>query len=271
MIPCFSEVHLRQIANAVEGAVTHRTLSSIFRDCRLSEQSTCENVQSKAERIVITLRDRQTQDRCGNNVVAFIQAVMNPVCFLIKEKEFKDILHNLNQILSFLGLQIGEDATIRPVELARNLTEAAERAGRLRKALNDRRVHSDVLKFCREELLQDNYFHAVFEATKSIADKLRALTGLNKDGSELVDKAFGSMPPILAINSLQTESEISEHRGFANLMKGLFGTFRNVTAHAPKIKWPIEEQDALDLLSMASFTHRRLDKAVKVPLVPSTT
>ena len=33
------------------------------------------------------------------------------------------------------------------------------------------------------------------------------------------------------------------------LLKGMFGTFRNVTAHAPKIAWPIDEQDALDLLT----------------------
>jgi len=41
----------------------------------------------------------------------------------------------------------------------------------------------------------------------------------------------------------------------------LFGTFRNTTAHAPKIKWSIEDQDALDILSMVSLIHRRLDNA----------
>jgi uncharacterized protein (TIGR02391 family) len=124
-----------------------------------------------------------------------------------------------------------------------------------------------VLKFCREELLQDNYFHAVFEATKSIADKIREKAGLVIDGAELVDKAFSVGKPLLAINTLQTETEQSEQKGFANLLKGVFGTFRNVAAHAPKIKWPIDEQDALDLLTMVSYVHRRLDRAVKVPPV----
>jgi len=31
---------------------------------------------------------------------------------------------------------------------------------------------------------------------------------------------------------------------------------------APKISWPMGEQDALDLLSIVSFLHRRLDDAV---------
>jgi len=48
-----------------------------------------------------------------------------------------------------------------------------------------------------------------------------------------------------------------------NLLKGVFGTFRNTTAHAPKITWEINEQDALDILSMISLIHRKLDKAVE--------
>lgn len=47
-----------------------------------------------------------------------------------------------------------------------------------------------------------------------------------------------------------------------NLLKGLFGMFRNTTAHAPKITWRIEEQDALDILSLISLVHRRLDNAI---------
>jgi uncharacterized protein (TIGR02391 family) len=121
-----------------------------------------------------------------------------------------------------------------------------------------------VLRFCRAELLQDNYFHAVFEATKSVAQKIRDKTGLTGDGSEIVDKAFGLKGPMLAINTLRTETEQSEQTGFANLVKGMFGTFRNPTGHAPKITWRIEEQDALDLLSLVSYIHRRLDAAAQV-------
>lgn len=145
------------------------------------------------------------------------------------------------------------------------MSEAQQRAGRLRSKLIERNVHHDVLNFCRAELLQENYFHAVFEATKSVAQKIRDKTGLTGDGAELVDRAFGLSDPLLAINSLRTEPEQSDQKGFANLLKGIFGTFRNVTAHAPRITWKIEEQDALDLLTMVSYLHRRLDAAVPIP------
>ncbi len=61
------------------------------------------------------------------------------------------------------------------------------------------------------------------------------------------------------------EPERRSHTGLMNLMKGMFGVFRNVTAHASKVSWTITEQDALDLLTIASFLHRRLDDAVRTP------
>ena len=51
----------------------------------------------------------------------------------------------------------------------------------------------------------------------------------------------------------------SEHKGFANLIKGVFGMFRNTTAHSPKVIWNMKEDDALDILSTISLIHRKLD------------
>jgi len=72
---------------------------------------------------------------------------------------------------------------------------------------------------------------------------------------------FSGVSPKLRINALVSASEQSEQRGFTNLLKGLFGTFRNPTAHAPRIAWPMTEEDALDLFSLCSYVHRRIDSA----------
>jgi len=137
----------------------------------------------------------------------------------------------------------------------------------LRAELMHRNVHSDVLRFCKTELLQDNYFHCVLEAAKSAAQKIRDKSGIEADGASLVDEVFSIKSPRLALNTLQTESEQSEKKGFANLLKGVFGTFRNVTAHAPKIIWAVNRTDAMDALTILSYIHRRLDEAVVVPLI----
>lgn len=266
-IPTFTDSHVDQLARVLEAAATHNGLTSLFRECGIQEQGG----NPKWERIKLALLIRQTQDRCGNNVAAFIQAAMNPVRFVNDDKaRFDDLLNRLNTVLAFAGLFLRTDGKLEPVQAARTIGEAKERAGRLRTLLQQRQVHADVLAFCKAELLQDNYFHAVFEATKSVADKIRCKSGLTSDGSELVDAAFSIKAPLIAINSLRTETEESEHKGFANLLRGVFGTFRNVTGHAPKIHWRIEEQDALDLLTMVSYLHRRLDNAVKVPKAITT-
>lgn len=43
-------------------------------------------------------------------------------------------------------------------------------------------------------------------------------------------------------------------------MKGMFSTFRNPAAHAPKVAWATSRIDALDMLTLASVLHRRLDE-----------
>jgi len=220
---------------------------------------------TKKHRLFEALKVKQAADRCGNNVVAFIHHTMNPARHHNARDWFEGCRSKLNGVLIFAGYSLHEDGKLREVDKAATLSEATARASSLRSHLVIRKVHPDVLRYCREELLVDNYFHAVFEATKSVADKIRALSGLTSDGAGLVDEAFAfnAAVPHLALSTLRTESEQSEQKGFMNLLKGLFGMFRNTTAHAPKIAWAIGEQDALDILSMVSLVHRRLDSATR--------
>jgi hypothetical protein len=127
---------------------------------------------------------------------------------------------NLNRALAFARLAAEETGVLVSVEKANTLTEAQRRASELRVDLEHRKVHPDFLRFCEEELLKDNYFHGVREAIKSVADKLRTRTGLTDDGATLVDRTLLGEAPLLAINALKTDSEKSEQRGFANLVKG---------------------------------------------------
>jgi uncharacterized protein (TIGR02391 family) len=189
---------------------------------------------------------------------------MNPVKYTGSPSLFAARQAELNGVLAFSGMRVGDDGKVHRVPVAKDLDEALARADRLRAVLASRNVHEDVLKFCRPEFLQQNYFHAVLEAMKSIAGKIRNLSGLTGDGAELVQQAFGmagGKQPILAINALATDTDKGEQRGFANLLIGLFGTIRNPTAHNPKVEWDMSEQDGLDILTMASLVHRKLDKA----------
>ncbi|MCP5523260.1 MAG: TIGR02391 family protein [Verrucomicrobiales bacterium] len=219
---------------------------------------------TKWKRLQAALAEKQHRDRCANNVIQFILESMKPVRYASNPEKFEARRSALNQVLVFTGLELGNDGLLRSRATAKTLAEAQERADRLRAELRRRKVHADVIRFCQAELLQENYFHAVLEATKSLSEKIRIKSGLSGDAGELAQKAFSlGRPgiPILAFNSLQSETERSEQSGLMNLFIGMFGTFRNVTAHGPKLVWNITEQDALDLLTLVSLLHRRLDAA----------
>jgi len=264
--PAFSEVHLQRICDVLadtSAGLTGSEMGRILSDLGIDDPFPG---YTKRIRLYEALKARQKRDSCGNLVVAFLYRAMDPVRYTNARSAFDGRRDELNKVLAFCGYALGEDGKMRAQAAVSTLNEAEARAGRMRAALQRREVHPDVLAFCRAELLENNCFHAVLEAAKSVAEKIRSKGGLAGDGAELVDLSFGLGKigvPVLAFNTLQTETERGEHSGLMNLMKGMFGAFRNPTAHAPRISWNISEQDALDLLTIASFLHRRLDGVVR--------
>lgn len=223
-----------------------------------------DSQNTKWKRLYNAFVSWQYNHQCSNNIWDFLKKAMAPVRYLDNKDIFEYRRIELNKRLSFIGIEISDSGKLLKTSKVETIDEAEKKANRLQCALKERNVHPDVLKFCKAELLHDNYFHAVFETTKSVADKIRDLSGQTSDGNDLIDIVFTVNNPILIINNLTTETEKSEHKGFANLLRGFFGMFRNTTAHSPKIKWTIEENDALDIMTLASLFHRRLDKSHRI-------
>lgn len=209
----------------------------------------------------------QNSRKDRSRILGFMRKAMKPQLHLGKPERFESMRAHLNKALSFSGLAFDASGHLHSMEVVATIGEAERRANELREGMSRRGVHPDVLQFCKAELLVDNYFHAVLEAVKSVADKIRQRTGLTDDGAPLVDRALAGDPPMLAINPLKTESHRSEQRGFANLLRGIFGMFRNPMAHEARIHWMMEREDAEDLLSTLSLIHRRLDNAYMPPRV----
>lgn len=254
----FSQAQLEAIADALgdttEG-LTGPEIQFLLQSTRMVDPGPA------TKRIRIYNAFVEAQNRLGHrrNILEFIRRSMDPARYLREPSRYEPMRARLNRALAFCGLCVTEAGKLESSQTATTISEAERRARELRGDLELRRVHPDVLRFCRSELLADDYFHAVLEAVKSIADKIRTRTGLTDDGGTLVDRALSGTPPMLAINPLNTESEKSEQKGFANLVRGVFGMFRNTTAHEARIHWPISKDDAEDLLTLVSLIHRRLD------------
>lgn len=267
MAKLFSQMQLRAIADALGDTAEGLSGSEIAHLLETARIADTDPAITKRHRVYNAFANHQNGQQDWRNIQAFIRFAMKPERYLGQEHRFEPLRLRLNQALSFAGMAVDEAGTLITVEVARTLPEARRRAEELRADLELRRVHPDVLRFCKEELLNENYFHAVLEATKSVADKLRAKTGLTDDGAVLVDRALGGDVPMWAINSLTSESEKSEQKGFANIVKGLFGMFRNTTAHAPKIAWAVNKDDAEEVFTLLSLVHKRIDGGHMPPRV----
>jgi len=263
-INTFSSQHLeaacKVLADTQKG-LTGSQIGRLLQEIKIIDTSP---EMTKWKRLFNALAEAQNKYKAGNHLIMFINRAMNPVSYANNKVDFDWRRDELNIVLSFSGFYIRDDGKVCHSEKETTLKGARARAGHFKSLLEDRKVHHEVLKYCRTELVEKNYFHAVLEATKGINERIRNMSGLVTDGADLVNTAFSVKKPIIAINSLKTDTEKSEQKGFSNLLIGLFGAIRNPTAHAPKITWPMSEQDALDILTLVSFIHRKLDNAVKI-------
>lgn len=196
---------------------------------------------TKWKRLFNAFAHWQNKNQCSNHILKFIQNALQPVRYIGQQERYHNRLHEVNKRLSFIGIELLETGVYRIVDKTQTVAEAEQRASRFKQKLENRNSHAHIFQYCLPELLVENYFHSVFEATKSIADRIREMTGLYADGNALAETAFSTDNPLIRINNLQTPTDRSEHIGLSNMIKGLFGLIRNSTAHEPKVKFVIEE------------------------------
>lgn len=261
MIHPFDDLALRGLAGALSGFLTHGEISELFKS--LNIQAGGEG--SKYNRMYDTFKSIQRQDRCGNNVLAFVRMVLSPKRYG-EEKLFEDIRGRVNEVLSYEGFAVNERGELILVKKARTISEVKERSSKLKKRVQGVTIHPDILPFCEEEWLAENYFHAILEIAKSVASKMQDKSGLTLDGSELVDACFGlgkEKKPILAFNMLRDRTEESEHTGFSSFIKGFFSMYRNPKAHVPRVTEETQLSAMIEVLVVATIIHNRLDRTHK--------
>lgn len=118
-------------------------------------------------------------------------------------------------------------------------------------------LHPRVLEVA-QKLFQDGHFRsAVLETYVALDNDVRRKSGLQHDGTALMQKAFSNKAPILKVAGGDDSQQ-----GAMWLFSGAVMGVRNVLAHDQKANPP--EQEALELLHFASTLFRRLDLAVNV-------
>lgn len=203
------------------------------------------------------------------NVYVFFEKALNPVSYTeVKDRNrYQCLIEGVNKVLLLAGLEITNEGKLIEVAQAKSLDEVDRRVNSLQRQLYNRSIHDEVRKYCIKDYLRKDYYDAVFEAAKGLAERVRQVTGLTSDGSALFQTAFSTGNPYLFFNRLETESERSEFIGLKELLEAIFHLIRNPAAHTPKINWKTDETKALDVLTLISFAHKYLDECHKVPRI----
>jgi uncharacterized protein (TIGR02391 family) len=119
--------------------------------------------------------------------------------------------------------------------------------------LYDALVTDAQLRRATRRLFADgHYSQAVLEGCKYLCRRMRARTGLDVDGADLMRTALSPSKPLLRLNPMRTQSDRDEQRGYMELLAGLMTAVRNPRAHDDRA------DDAMDALGLLVTIHHCL-------------
>jgi hypothetical protein len=195
------------LGNTTDG-LTGTEINRLLQECKI--ENTDPDI-TKWKRLFNAFAQRQNKDGCSNAILYFIKQVMIPTKYINNKEQFDFFKIELNKILIFHGYEIKDDGNIRKVNKVETIAEAEKRVSKLKEKLKTRNIHKEIFKYCNEEIVSENYFHLVFEATKSLAQRIREISNLKSDGSTLIDEALSfnfdkQKIPLIAINKLDSPS-----------------------------------------------------------------
>lgn len=258
---------LSQIIGETTTGLTNAEIHRLLLQAQIDDDVQPGVMVSKHTRLYNAFANELNKHHYSNNIIVFIQLYLDPARYVENPELFESRRQAVNKQLAFEGLEIDDTGhAVALKEKASRLQDIELRVKGLKNKLEQRNAHPAIAAYCRAELIADNYFHAVLEANKGLFQRIRDISGVETDGNALIEQVF-SNNPVVIINNFTTSSEKNEHTGFCNLLKGLCSMFRNPLAHEPKVEWPMTEQDALEILSIISYCHRRLDNAQKIRIV----
>ena len=132
--------------------------------------------------------------------------------------------------------------------------------------LHWRHLHDQLRDRVHRYYENEQYGDAASQGVQIYCEAIRHLLSSSEDGTDLVNRAFGSKPfsspPLLQLNNLANDSEKNIQEGQGHLSRGVVTGFRNPICHAPidtNVPATFSELDCLNILSLLSYLFKRLD------------
>jgi uncharacterized protein (TIGR02391 family) len=122
-------------------------------------------------------------------------------------------------------------------------------------------LHPRIRDVAREPFLGGHYWEAVSDSARALVNYVKERSGrYDLDGAPLVKTVFSRNNPVLAFNSLATETQLDEQEGMMHLFEGAVMAIPN---HGGGFLAGDSEQRAIEYLSMLSLLAYRLQDATR--------
>lgn len=147
-------------------------------------------------------------------------------------------------------------------KIARRSHLISERGGSSEPPLHPfdlRNIHPSLPPKVRKLFDDGHYSESTFEAFKFIDKIVQKVSKQRNNGVKLMMNAFNGDKPPVKLNTLSSESEIDEQKGFSFLFSGGVLAIRNPRGH--EVNMNDDPDTCLDHLAFASLLIRRLEQA----------
>lgn len=104
-----------------------------------------------------------------------------------------------------------------------------------------------------------HYSEATFEAIKYLDKSVHKISGIRKNGYNLMMQAFANPKPSIKLTSLSEQSDIDEQEGYKYIFAGVMSAIRNPRGHEHSIE--DDPDTCLDHLTLISSLLRRIEVA----------
>lgn len=257
LAPTMTQVeHICKVLGDTDNGLTGSEIGEMLASLGISDT---DPTNTKWKRLYNALVERANDTGKTNAAYGLIYYCLDPARGLNDTTRYRWMMNEVNRVLMLSGIEVRDDGKFHKVPVARTLSEVERRTSSLKDALVATDAHPYVLGCCQEEFLVDDYFHAVHEAAKGLCDHVKTMTGLNLDGTRLFEVALSTKNPYLKLADITTESGRNQQNGLKEMLNGVMHLIRNPTAHELRIRWDVNEKDAVDILNLISYIHKLLD------------
>tara|TARA_R110000737_G_scaffold248191_2_gene258202 strand:+ start:832 stop:1626 length:795 start_codon:yes stop_codon:yes gene_type:complete len=119
-------------------------------------------------------------------------------------------------------------------------------------------LHPEIARAASKLYKDGHYSSAVEHSVKALNGLVRLRSGLEHDGSTLMERAFNPSNPAIRFNALADQSDKDEQKGFMMMFSGAVAGLRNPRAHSFIEDDP---ERALEFIAFVSLLAKLLDEA----------